>query len=123
MLSSISTNKRVRINTPAGDIDTKIADNFFSRLKGLLGTKELRVGEGLLLMDCNAVHTFWMQYAIDIVFLDADYKVLKIGTNIVPGKAVFCKAAVHTLELTAAQTTELGLKKNMVLLVDNYFDG
>ncbi|MEZ4814717.1 MAG: DUF192 domain-containing protein [Bdellovibrionota bacterium] len=51
-----------------------------SKMKGLLGTKELKEGEGLLIPDCKQVHTYFMQYPIDVVFLDSKNKVIKLQT-------------------------------------------
>lgn len=45
-----------------------LADTFWPRLKGLLGTAALSEGEGLLLRPCNCVHTCGMRYAIDVFF-------------------------------------------------------
>jgi len=48
------------------------ADSFGSRLVGLLGTRGLAEGEGLWLSPCSSVHTFFMRYAIDVLFLGRD---------------------------------------------------
>lgn len=53
-----------------------IADSILRRLRGLLGTRTLPSRHGLLLRPCRQVHSFFMQYAIDLVFLDADGRVL-----------------------------------------------
>jgi uncharacterized membrane protein (UPF0127 family) len=60
------------------------ARTIFSRFKGLLGTSELATGRGLLLDPCNGIHMFWMTYAIDAVFVDRDYKVVGLVSNIKP---------------------------------------
>lgn len=54
--------------------------SLFSKMKGLLGTKELHEGEALLIPDCKQVHTYFMQYPIDVVFLDAQNKIIKLQT-------------------------------------------
>ncbi len=64
----------------------KIADNFFSRFMGLMGTKELREGEGLLIMPCNGIHMFWMRYSIDAVFLNQNYEIVHLERGIRPWK-------------------------------------
>lgn len=64
----------------------KIADTFFTRFKGLMGTKELREGEGLLIKPCNGIHMFWMTYSLDIIFLDKDDKVVHLIEGIKPWK-------------------------------------
>jgi len=46
-----------------------VAESFFSRLKGLIGTSNLAAGEALLLRPCNDIHMWFMKYPIDVVFL------------------------------------------------------
>lgn len=57
-----------------------LAKTLFSRMKGLLGTQKLEEGKALLIPDCRQVHTFFMNYPIDIIFLDSKNKILKIQT-------------------------------------------
>lgn len=56
------------------------AQTLSSRLKGLLGTKNLTAGKGLLIPKCRQVHTFFMNYPIDVIFLDSKNKIIKIQT-------------------------------------------
>lgn len=79
------------------------ADNPWARLRGLLGRRPLRGGaaEALLLVPCNSVHTFWMRYALDIVFLDADERVLGWQCGLRPWRMKALLRAKHTLELAA----------------------
>jgi uncharacterized membrane protein (UPF0127 family) len=56
------------------------AESFASRIKGLLGTKNLKAGKGLVIPDCRQVHTFFMNYSIDVIFLDSKNKIIKIQT-------------------------------------------
>lgn len=64
----------------------KMANNPWTRLKGLLFTKELPEGEGMFLTPCNSVHTVGMSYAIDIIFLDKKNKVRKVIENMKPNR-------------------------------------
>ena len=79
--------------------DLHIADTYFTRLRGLLGKKELKRGEGLLLTQCSSVHCFFMKFTIDVVYLSKDMVVL--GTETIRpwriGKWV--RGTRHTLEL------------------------
>jgi uncharacterized membrane protein (UPF0127 family) len=81
--------------------DLRIADSFWSRLKGLLGTASLPSGQGLLITPCNSIHMFGMQYAIDVVFLDTNFRVLKVLHTFPPGQAAACTGSAHVLELPA----------------------
>lgn len=57
-----------------------LAENFFTRLKGLMG-KEITKNEGLLIRPCNSVHTFFMKMPIDVIFLDEEDKVIHKISN------------------------------------------
>ena len=61
----------------------KLADNIFSRVKGLMFEKEV-TGDGLLIRPCNSIHTFFMNFNIDVVFLNKDLKIVKIIRNMPP---------------------------------------
>ena len=65
-----------------------VARTFRQRTKGLIGTRNLAKGEGLLILHCNSIHTFFMSFPIDATFLDKNDKVVKVVRNIRPGK--FC---------------------------------
>jgi hypothetical protein len=48
----------------------KLADNFFSRLKGLLGSPPLQPGQGLLLKNEKSFHSFFLGFSFDVFYLD-----------------------------------------------------
>lgn len=54
------------------------------RLRGLLGKKELPQGHGLWIDSCNSIHTFFMHFSIDVVFLNKEGRVLRILENVKP---------------------------------------
>ncbi len=64
--------------------ELKIADDFFSRLIGLMFKNKMVGFDGLLIKQCNSIHTFFMRYALDIVFLNKEMKVVKVIENIKP---------------------------------------
>lgn len=63
-----------------------VADTFFSRLKGLLGSVPLSNGEGLLLVGEKSIHTFFMTFPIDVIYIDGQKKVIRIDDNVVPNR-------------------------------------
>lgn len=75
----------------------RIANGFFSRFKGLMFEEDLNEGEGLLLKKCKAIHTLFMNFDIDVAYLDINYVVLgketlkpwRIGKSIPGVKHVF----------------------------------
>lgn len=79
----------------------EIAGSGASRSKGLLGRKSMPVGEALWIVPCEAVHTFWMQFALDLVFLDREFKVRKIRKNVPPWRMSACLTAHSVLEFSA----------------------
>jgi uncharacterized membrane protein (UPF0127 family) len=85
------------------------ADHFFSRLAGLLFSPPLLPGHGLLIVPCAAVHTAFMRYAIDVVFLDGAGRIQKIVPHLKPWRATACSRAWQTLELAAGEAQRLEL--------------
>ena len=79
------------------------AANPWTRLRGLLGRKPLEpaAAQGLLIEPCASVHTFWMDYALDLVFLDRNNRVLGICEKVVPWSTRGARGARKTLELAA----------------------
>lgn len=63
-----------------------LADNFISRFKGLMLTKTLEKNHGLLISPCQQVHTHFMRYAIDLVFLNKEFQVLSVVESMPPWK-------------------------------------
>lgn len=61
-----------------------VADTWFKRIKGLLGTKQLKKSQALILKPGNSIHTFFMQFAIDVLFIDKDNKVIKAISCLAP---------------------------------------
>jgi uncharacterized membrane protein (UPF0127 family) len=60
--------------------EVRVADHFLARLRGLLGTRELPEGHGLLLVPCQSVHGLGMAYDVDVVHLARDGTVLAAFT-------------------------------------------
>lgn len=62
----------------------KVAENWWERCRGLIGRAAPAPGEGLLIPHCNAIHTFFMRYPINAIFLDKHDQVVKKAENIRP---------------------------------------
>jgi uncharacterized membrane protein (UPF0127 family) len=76
-----------------------VADNPFSRLRGLVGRAGMTPGEGLLLRPSPSIHTWFMRFAIDVVFLDRDLRVLRVVHSLKPWRFAACRGAHAVLEL------------------------
>jgi uncharacterized membrane protein (UPF0127 family) len=87
-----------------------LADGFFTRGRGLLGRSGLRRGQGMLIRPTWSVHTAFMRFAIDVVFLDEDLTVLKISRRLRPWSAAFRRGAHQALELSAGECERLGIR-------------
>ncbi|RJO65048.1 MAG: DUF192 domain-containing protein [Candidatus Omnitrophota bacterium] len=61
-----------------------IADSLFSRMKGLLGREKLGPNEALMLKPCNAIHTFFMRFSIDCLFMDENNRIVKSIADFAP---------------------------------------
>jgi len=79
-----------------------IADNLFKRMKGLLGKSEMRDGESLWIKPCNSVHTFFMKFPIDVIFLNKQNYVVAAIENLKPNRLTrLYPKSVSVLELPA----------------------
>ena len=78
-----------------------LADRPMARLVGLLGRRSLPEGEGLLLRPSNGVHTGFMRFAIDLVFMDGEGVVLAVRSNVRPWRVAIQRGARGVLELPA----------------------
>jgi uncharacterized protein len=88
----------------------ELADGFFMRGRGLLGRSGLRRGQGMLIRPTWSVHTAFMRFAIDVVFLDEDLSVLKIAQRLRPWRAVSRRGAHQALELSSGECERLGIR-------------
>jgi uncharacterized membrane protein (UPF0127 family) len=86
-----------------------VAENPLTRLRGLLGRDGLEPGEGLLLRPASAVHTYFMRFPIDVVFLDRALVVLGISDTVDPWRATSRRGAKAVLELPAGESSRRGL--------------
>jgi len=92
-----------------------LAETPFARLRGLLGRRGLPAGEGLLLRPAASIHTAFMRFAIDAVFLDRGDRVLKVSPAMEPWRVSSCRKARAVLELPAGEATRRGLRPGMSL--------
>jgi uncharacterized membrane protein (UPF0127 family) len=79
----------------------EVADDGAKRRKGLLGRQGLAPGEGLWILPCEAVHTFGMQFPIDLVYLDRKLCVRKVRSGVPPWRLSACLSAHSVLELAS----------------------
>ncbi|MBI5926297.1 MAG: DUF192 domain-containing protein [Aquabacterium sp.] len=116
------------IRTVSGShaLDIRIADSFWSRFKGLMLTRELKDDAGLLLKKCSSIHTAFMLYPIDLLYVDDSGVVLQTSGTIRPwstdrfrGQGLFVlpwrRTRVHAVELPAGTISGLSIRPGDVL--------
>lgn len=86
----------------------EVAHTFAERSRGLLGRTALAPDRGMLIERCNAIHTLFMKFPIDVVFLDRTGAPVKVVKNIRPGRVCVWGGwrAKKTLELAAGTAAE-----------------
>lgn len=109
--------ENIYINGKTLIAEVSVADNFFKRLKGLLGRAALRPQEGLLIPKCQGIHMFGMKFSIDAIYLDKEKKVLRICENLKPNRIGPTDFKAHyVLEVVAGSAKRTGLKVGDCLL-------
>lgn len=99
-----------------------IADTPVSRLRGLLGRKELNANEGLLLRPESSVHTWFMRFPIDLVFLEADLTVLSVREHVRPWRTAGERGARSVLELPAGTCEQRQLRPGDRLALEPFVE-
>lgn len=88
----------------------EISDGFFSRGRGLLGRGRLARGHGMLIRPTWSVHTAFMRFAIDVLFLDRELRVVGVKRRLRPWRAAAQRGAHSALELAAGESERLKIE-------------
>ena len=91
----------------------RLADRFWSRFRGLMGNDGLQAGEGLVILRCNSIHTHFMRFPIDVLYVGSDCEVVGIDHALRPWRfGRIHRGARFVLELPAgtakATNTQVG---------------
>ena len=92
-----------------------------SRLRGLLGYRSLPAGEGLAFRE-RSIHMFFMRMSLDIVFCDAELRIVRIVPELAPWRVAGCRRARYVFEVGPGEAARLGLHEGMALQVDPTFE-
>lgn len=88
----------------------EIAETWKERSKGLLGRNGLNDGEGMIIRPCSSIHTFFMKFPIDVVFLDKSLKILKISSSMPSWRISGCLlGCTEVIELKAGAMKKAGV--------------
>jgi uncharacterized membrane protein (UPF0127 family) len=108
-----------RLETASGSVvadQVELADTMWSRFMGLMFRRELLPGHGLAIRPCNSIHMFFMRFALDVVFVDADGRVVRVLNSIRPWRASsLVRGAKAAIELPAGTAARSVLVPGMVL--------
>lgn len=83
-----------------------MADTGVRRFVGLLGTRSLPTGDGLVIVPSQGVHTVGMQYAIDVVFVDRGLRVVEVRKSLRPFRMTHLNWRAHSVLELPAHTIE-----------------
>jgi uncharacterized protein len=116
-----------RVRNAAGDVvceRCEVPKSSFARARGLLGRSELEPGSGMLIDAAPSVHMFFMRFPIDVVFLDRDWKVVRVVHGLRPWRVAGARRAVAALELPAGAAAQVGIEEgDMLSLEEPVADG
>jgi len=104
--------KTVSLKTVEGQVVCErclVADSPWPRMRGLLGRRGLESGEGLLLKPAGSVHTFFMRFPIDVVFLSREGDVLKVARALPAWRLAGARRAKAARELGADGAERRGI--------------
>ncbi|HEY8538566.1 MAG TPA: DUF192 domain-containing protein [Steroidobacteraceae bacterium] len=96
----------------------RIASTFGSRFIGLMNRSRLGAEEGLLFVPGGGIHTCWMRFAIDVIFLDAQLEAVRVISNVLPWRLVPAPRRTHyVLELAAGSAPQMGIEEGTQLRI------
>jgi uncharacterized protein len=102
------------------------ANSYFERMKGLLGKKSISNEYAMIFTDSPSIHTFFMMFPIDIIFLDKDFKIICIYENLKRNKIIACWKARYTVEMrensVRNHNLKIGDKLTLKFINDDYSD-
>lgn len=103
------------LNTPDGETlveGLEIATSLRDRMLGLLRRDRISPGHGLLIAPCSSIHTFFMRFEIDVVFLDENKRVLGVRSGIPPWRLAFAPRKTDSVLEVAAGWLDLEKLRN-----------
>jgi uncharacterized membrane protein (UPF0127 family) len=108
-----------RVETESGSVvaeHVEVADTIWSRFVGLMFRRELPPGHGLVIRPCNSIHMFFMRFALDVVFIDGDGRVVRVLDSIRPWRASsLVRGAKAAIELPAGTAGRAALAPGTVV--------
>ncbi len=91
------------------------AKSFFLKLRGLMFKKTLTNDEALIFYKTSSIHTCFMRFPLDIIFLDINRKIIRIVESLGAWRMVYCKGAYCTIETAAGTVSLKDIRVNDIL--------
>ena len=88
---------------------TEVAATLPSRMRGLLGRASLAPGEGMLFRGESSIHSAFMRFRFDAIFMDRELRVVGLAADIPPWRARAARGARNVLELAAGEIARTGV--------------
>lgn len=99
--------------------DVKVAETFFTRSVGLLSKKSVSSNEALVIKPCCSIHTFFMKFPIDVLFIGKNGNIIELYENVKPWRILpIHLASKYVLELCAGQISAKNIKKGDIIHID-----
>ena len=99
----------------------RVADNIWTRFRGLIGAQPLQPGQGLLIMPCSSVHTHFMSFPIDVLYVDRTQRVVAVDADVAPWRFGKMRRGVRfVIELPSGVASATGTKAGDQLKVEGY---
>lgn len=96
----------------------RVADNFLTKFRGLMGVRQLPQGSGLLITGCNSVHTHFMRIPIDVLYIDKEDRVVDIDARMATWRIGRTrKAASYVVEVPSGTAEQTGCTVGDQLLI------
>ena len=118
----MTSSPRVAVRIPATGATVAraaVADSPLRRMRGLLGRDRFDEGDGLVIDPCSSIHTCFMRFAIDVLFLDRDGRIVRAVERLTPFRFVSGGwKARRTIELPAGTIRRAGLVAGALIQVD-----
>ncbi len=98
--------------------NAEVARSLMQQLIGLIGGREFSKGSALIIPGCRQVHTFFMRFPIDVLFLDADNRILTVELDVKPYSVTsYCRGAHKSVELPAGTCMECTILPDDILVI------
>ena len=90
--------------------------NIFERMRGLLGRAPLLPDQALLITSCSSIHTFFMQYPIDLAFINKHWQIKKLIPALRPFRMVWVPSTSMVVEMPVGTIEQIKLEEGITLL-------